>query len=270
MARSVICAVVLLASCGRVGFEVATDATSSGADGPGGPEALIDARPCVAPSGHDEDGDSIDDACDLCPQVADLQADLDADGVGDACDLDDTTAQLITFFDPYLGARAEWEYLGPYTFGGDTLVVDALTQGAGQNLIGTPGRDRYQLVGHVDATDPLSSQVSLGLGNQDGIGSYYCEFYEAGAELYLSFTYTEDGVSYTTQDKQSLVGPLVDQDFVLSLDHTPPTVTCRATFRGAELVATGVIPTTLASDVLYTAQYRIAVTLRSFIAIHSS
>lgn len=41
-------------------------------------------EPCV-PIGHDEDGDDIDDACDLCPQSGD-DLDGDGDGVGDSCD----------------------------------------------------------------------------------------------------------------------------------------------------------------------------------------
>lgn len=57
---------VAAAACGRVGF---------------------DARPDAAlPVGHDEDGDGVPDAIDVCPHIPDDQRDRDGDGVGDACD----------------------------------------------------------------------------------------------------------------------------------------------------------------------------------------
>lgn len=54
-----------LAGCGRVGF----DAVDPSAD-----------------TIHDEDGDGVVDAFDVCPVVVDDQQDGDGDGVGDACD----------------------------------------------------------------------------------------------------------------------------------------------------------------------------------------
>jgi hypothetical protein len=53
---------------------------------------------CIEPIGHDEDGDGIDDACDLCPQSID-DVDRDGDAVGDACDPrpDDVCEQRLRF-----------------------------------------------------------------------------------------------------------------------------------------------------------------------------
>lgn len=78
--------------------------------------------PCV-PVGHDEDADSIDDACDNCPGIANVdQLDIKevnsgatADGIGDACDPRPYTGgdELVLFesfertgFDP------SWKVLG--------------------------------------------------------------------------------------------------------------------------------------------------------------
>src|SRR6476619_2269891 len=91
---------ILLVGCGRIDFAAQTP--DSGA---------IDARPCLAPVGHDEDLDTLDDACDVCPHVADVtQDDADHDGVGDACDLD-TAAEHIAIFDPFTQMRPDWTYL---------------------------------------------------------------------------------------------------------------------------------------------------------------
>jgi hypothetical protein len=60
----------LVAGCGRVDFgAVSADAA---------PDMVV---------GHDEDGDGVPDAIDVCPCVPDpLQLDGDGDGVGDECD----------------------------------------------------------------------------------------------------------------------------------------------------------------------------------------
>ncbi len=76
---------------------------------PGDTAAPVDASPDAPPlSGHDEDGDGVDDAIDNCPQSANAQqrdlgelaAGRDADGVGDICDPDpDRPGNRILLFD---------------------------------------------------------------------------------------------------------------------------------------------------------------------------
>src|SRR5579883_331732 len=75
-------AVVVLAACGRVDFAP---------------------RPVDAPSpvmGHDEDGDGVPDAIDVCPHIPDpAQLDRDGDGIGDACDPEpDVPRQHLALF----------------------------------------------------------------------------------------------------------------------------------------------------------------------------
>lgn len=79
-----------IAACGRVDFAARGDGGAHG-----------DSVPfCAAAVGHDEDGDGIDDACDVCPHLADpAQVDSDGDGVGDACDPEPTNPrQHIALF----------------------------------------------------------------------------------------------------------------------------------------------------------------------------
>lgn len=76
-------ALIALAGCGRFGFEVATTGSDSG---------MTDTTD-VVPLGHDEDGDGIPDASDVCPHIVTTsQADGDSDGVGDECDPNPTVA----------------------------------------------------------------------------------------------------------------------------------------------------------------------------------
>lgn len=57
---------------------------------------------------HDEDGDHLPDACDLCPGVADDQTDDDNDGVGNACDPSPTTQDEIALFISFADPGQTW------------------------------------------------------------------------------------------------------------------------------------------------------------------
>src|SRR4051812_38481206 len=83
-------ALIALAGCGRIGFEVA----SQPGDGGGGADS-----DGVVAVGPDVDGDGVPDAVDSCPYLAGPQTDGDGDGVGDACDPNPTVARdHITLF----------------------------------------------------------------------------------------------------------------------------------------------------------------------------
>ena len=94
----------IASGCGRREFALLSDSAMSS-------DALITfCRAAVAP--HDEDGDGIDDACDLCPQLADpAQADSDGDKIGDGCDPAPAAAkQRFVFFDPFTDPTvANWD-----------------------------------------------------------------------------------------------------------------------------------------------------------------
>ncbi len=62
-------------------------------------------------TGHDEDGDSVDDNCDNCPTFTnDTQPNADGDQVGDACEYPDNVGLLgtIALFDPLTADNGDW------------------------------------------------------------------------------------------------------------------------------------------------------------------
>lgn len=85
------------------------DGGGLGGDGSPGDGGLpVDSRVDAGASGHDEDGDGIDDAFDNCPQSANVQqrdlgelnAGREPDGVGDICDPDpEAPGNAILFWD---------------------------------------------------------------------------------------------------------------------------------------------------------------------------
>jgi hypothetical protein len=100
---------VLATGCNAI---LGLDRTHVASDG--GADAGPDAFTCAI--GHDEDGDGIDDGCDVCPQIADpLQTDSDGDGIGDACDPNpsDPNDVLVAFDsfafpNPWAPLRGTW------------------------------------------------------------------------------------------------------------------------------------------------------------------
>jgi len=88
-------------------------------------------RPCVGAVDHDEDGDQVDDSCDVCPGIANAgQEDLDADGVGDRCDprpdqATEARVRFISFAEP--DAASQWLAESMWSFAPDRLVFDGIT-----------------------------------------------------------------------------------------------------------------------------------------------
>ncbi|HEY0254761.1 MAG TPA: hypothetical protein VGC41_24715 [Kofleriaceae bacterium] len=150
---------VVLAGCGRIGFG---DQAIDHAD------ARLDARSCV-PVGHDEDGDGIDDACDVCPSDRDPeQADRDGDGVGDACDArPDAPGDALVFFEPNTGPTPRYyKYPGndPIWPGNDALrLTDDASGNAGQAFFAMPASTRRIAIAFtVIAVSPDPTQDRFG------------------------------------------------------------------------------------------------------------
>lgn len=85
------------------------------------PDALVpDADPVT---GHDEDGDGVDDGLDVCPGLSDDQTDGDADGVGDLCDPNaGTGTEVLLYFDGFASDGGHWTgHRGTWMVSDDSL-----------------------------------------------------------------------------------------------------------------------------------------------------
>lgn len=263
----------VLVACGcRIGFDSAGGAHDK--------DALVDG---VALSGHDEDGDAVDDAVDSCPHLPDpQQLDGDRDGVGDACDPHPTQAiDRIAFFDPFVATRAEWTWSGESpTFAADRLVVDTRV-GTRQTVGGLPATvgasELHVLGGRIAAIG--TGQLFVGFGFVRGpmfppVGTstmtYYCEHCAGGpcgASPFLAFTYTYDNTSFTKPDQNTLPafspGPL---DF--TIDTTSTTMTCTTSWPISSQVG-GSIPAGISPVSKGLAVRNLRVELDYYIEIHS-
>ncbi len=216
----------LLGGCGRLAFEPLADSTGSVA--------------CAAPADHDEDGDAIDDACDVCPHLVDpLQLDGDGDLVGDACDPEPAIGrQRITLFDPFVTLDPVWMLdAGTERIEGDQLVMPAL---------GAPSHGLSRV--HARANESVTAAFHTG-----GIGvttksivalqvrapnrATYCELLDMGTELHLYYT-VYDGTTYLHPGQQSATTRLAQGDGVMRLDYYA-TVGCLTDLHDEPLMVSG-------------------------------
>lgn len=79
-----------------------------------GDAAGADAIACT-PVGHDEDNDTIDDACDACPTIPSAMLDTDGDGLFNACDRDESPTgsdQVVAYWTFGTDQRSEFTVTG--------------------------------------------------------------------------------------------------------------------------------------------------------------
>lgn len=249
--------VLCAASCGRLQFDARPDA--------------VDARVCVNPIGHDEDGDAIDDACDVCPGLFDDQRDSDGDGVGDACDpLPATATERIAVFDPFLTATNNWNYGTNTTVGNDVFYIPGAGGGFAPTLTAPPTRARYTIVGSVGNAMVPAHQLSLQVGPTTTPGAYYCELYEEVGAFQLKMTYTTDSVSFNSPATVPVTPPFTDGPVTLTMDHFPPTMGCSATWAGQSYSIDAPIPNGIAPETVFLSVYNVDTTLTSFTQISST
>lgn len=237
MRRILLATLVLAVGCGRFGFDDSGDAGTGVEDG-GGTDSLV----CV-PVGHDEDGDGVDDACDVCPHLAGTQADQDGDRVGDACDPEPTLAsQRIVVFDPFETLEPVWDVHQASVLNGQ-LRLDGTT--GGLPILKRPYQradDLFIIAGSIGGAAPATLRI-FGLIMVDGLGGrYYCEFFDNTVMSQLSFTYTVDGSNFTSEGTKMPMAQVVGGAGRFSMRLAGSAATCTSTWRGEVLEAPGTVP----------------------------
>ena len=230
----------VVGGCGRLAF-----------DPSGTTDARTDAVACAAPVGHDEDGDGVDDACDVCPQLADDQRDGDGDRVGDACDLQPTQEQRLVC-DPFTARRDDWSYQHEVVFNVDSITLPA----SGTTTViwppGNPGRAVLEIGGQIVAL-PAGGirQVAVHIGQVGTSSNYYCEVYESGGSFALNLTHADGGV-YTTLGGTEIGGAIAVGDTLrLVFEHTPPSLRCVGWWNGVRYEAAGTDPGDIVVEEMY-------------------
>jgi hypothetical protein len=217
---------LVLAGCGRLSFE---------------PGVTADAVGSCTPVGHDEDGDGIDDACDVCPQLADDQRDADGDLVGDACD-QAPTQQQRTLFDPFTSELADWAFDMRTTFPGDAVGLPGVSGVVGMVLNQPPAREVYEAGGRVTAVGAGQRQVAIHVGERGGLNNYYCELYDSGSQFSFMLTHTADGTNFDNYGIAPIAGSLDAGTYRIVFVHTPPNLTCIGWWNGMRYEVSAAVP----------------------------
>lgn len=227
-------AILVIAGCGRIGFDARSSLDDSG---------IADTNKICVAIGHDEDGDNVDDACDVCPHISGPQTDSDGDGVGDACDPEPSLArQSIVLFDPFT-SLANWTNMGG-SQQGDDIVLDAT--GVSRELVRpyTAANDLF-IVG-MTAGNAGAGQYNFALVTAPvGPGGFYCEMFDQGGSFTSTmFTWTTDGSSYMHAGTTDWPAGqhFANGSGTFSYALSPSTCTCNAVWNGTPHGGSGARP----------------------------
>jgi hypothetical protein len=248
-----------LAGCGRWGFD-------PHADGATGDVQSDVGKPCT-PVGHDEDLDTIDDACDVCPHLPDVdQTDRDGDFVGDACDPEPLMArQRLVLFDPFVDL-SNWTPRSDETSNGDQALLTSLGGFSALRRPYVPMTDLFEI--GVIADDVGTGQAIVMVNLDTGTaGNYFCELYDSGTTN-LQFTYTFDGTNFVHPGIQPAAHRLEQGDGRLQLQRDATNVRCSASWSGETLVTGGATPAIPADNLVIYAE-NVTVRISYFVEIRT-
>jgi hypothetical protein len=201
----------------------------------------VDGSDCMA-SGHDEDADGVDDACDVCPHVVDpAQVDSDGDGVGDACDPQPALPrQQLVLFDPFTSVRPEWSLYDSPVIDGDDLVLDGRASGTAIGRAYAPGNDLLEI--SLTTRDPSMPEhlVAVMRGTLPTTNLVYCELVRIGSTDTLKYTYRADNSPFETAGVSQVSAPVGAGTGILRY-HVGDPHGCSARWQG-DVEATGMPP----------------------------
>jgi hypothetical protein len=244
--------VLLTAGCGRLGF--GGGGNNSPVDASDMTDSLADIATCALV--HDEDGDSLDDACDPCPHLAEPTIDSDNDGVGDACDPQPAIGkQRIAFFDTFETMRSEWAGLSNMTIGQDQLNASSMSPATSYGNVAIANGELELVTGGVVnavfASTPHSIAISFGF-NAGGANYHYVQFYDTGGGGGLISIAKAEGGSYPTLSSTAYTGDLPTGAWRMQINESvaAQSITFASTLGGqphTTLVSSTSSPTTLMS-----------------------
>lgn len=229
-------------ACGRVSFD-APEITSDGS-------VPFDCTPI----GHDEDGDGIDDACDLCPHIAETDPfDGDGDRVGDACDPEPANPrQRIEFFESFATAlAAPWAIrFGPVTVTNDELVLDAIGMARSIYRPYTQADDWIVMSATTGSAGTGNYLLSIITSPNTGNTGFFCEmFYDSTLTQALTmFTYTLNGSMFLHDGLMGWSQPLAGGGGTFEYLLTGPNARCRSAWRGDVIEVEGTWPTSIVPE----------------------
>jgi hypothetical protein len=228
------------------------------------------APPPCTPAGHDEDGDGIDDACDVCPHVPDpAQLDGDGDGVGDACDPEPAVPrQRIVMFEPFTSTAA-WSAVGSVTTLGDAIVVGGI---ASSSYVARPlaiAHDRFEIGGSTGTSSGAQRLFGIFVGPAATVGTYYCELYDNGSTT-LQLTWTFDNQTYMHGPGVAATNRLTSGSGRFAFDTSSADSACSTTWHGEQLQTPPVAtPTGISVDSLQLYAENVDLTIDYFIQIRT-
>lgn len=119
----------------------------------------------------------------------------------------------------------------------------------------------------VRSARTATAQVVISINESTSAGRYYCELYDGGGGLDLRFTYTPDEATYFELGASPVPGRLDTSAFHLILDHTPPTTTCYADWKGVRYSVSGPNPMAISADTVGFATFQAEADMFSFVRL---